>query len=425
MYNIKPRSSFQQGGVANSREMMYNQLMQQGVLGDMSFEEFQNIPPEQLNQVLQQARGQQQAQQGGQPMPQMSLGSRVTLPNDPNQVKHLTMHNHGFRDTRQYGGPIEGIDPAEEYAYMNSEPDLKPIYGELADAKNEATKQKNKATAMNAAKGVAGAGSLIANSFTDDTKSAHDTGNVVGGIAGDTLSGFASGGWMGAAAGLTGGVIDAVQGQAAQQKLIDQNFKADSVGQLGSSLNTAAYGKRVNKRQRNMIALGERIEVNNMRNRGLFNTPHSSKAITGGGMRNAGQKGLAQPYWNDRKKAAEGFSSKRGNAQNTHIYNPAPQTYGQGLHGYGHLQNADIALLNREKAAYGMTSYNPAYNQPSAAKMAPKGIMNTGANIPMHLNSHAGNNAYRDYMMFGGMPKQQMVASPGSQVYAKSINPYT
>lgn len=62
MYNRNNRNSYQDGGMP-SREELFTALSERGALGDMSFEEFSQIPPDQINQILQSM--QQEMRYGG------------------------------------------------------------------------------------------------------------------------------------------------------------------------------------------------------------------------------------------------------------------------------------------------------------------------------------------------------------------------
>ena len=62
------RNRYQQGGAADSRQQIFMALSQQGLLGEMSFEEFQQIPPQELRQMLQGIQQQMQGQGQGQEM---------------------------------------------------------------------------------------------------------------------------------------------------------------------------------------------------------------------------------------------------------------------------------------------------------------------------------------------------------------------
>jgi len=313
--------------------------------------------------------------------PTMAMGQRIPMPFDMNQAYHMTMQNHNHRDTMQYGGfnqnygqpnyggnnmlayggrgiyqiggdymgPLEE-EPLETEGMLSDEPELRPIYSDPEQ------KAKRKKAGKAAAQGAAAVGAAASPLLGEDA----------GGVTGDVLSAAPGGPIAMAAAGIGSG-IDLMQKKKADKLLGDQNFAADSGMVFG---NTAAYGARTHmnyggisqEQQRQMMALGESLEVQSMKNRGLFNGNGSSKTNASGGFREAGNPNV-QGWWNDKPAMANGgFSSKRGNAAT-----PA--------HMYG--------------------------------SRAPQGIADTGS----YMGDVAyGNNAYRQYMQDGNRLQQNLEA---------------
>jgi hypothetical protein len=338
MYNYDPRSSYQEGGAAqgpqapNSRMNIYNMLKEQGIIGDMPYEQFAQLPPQQLNQLMEQVR-QSQSQPQGQPemggpqqMPQMSLGSRVPMPLDSNQVRHLTQPNHTWRDTHMYGSRTKmyygGMDDNEATGQTTAtQPNLEPIYGDdptLGAA--EPNMNKGQGLSKQAGQGLAGmgltaAGGLLGNmgDSRESATTARNKASTIGSSAAQgAASGMAFGPWgalAGAGIGAVMGGIDSVNAEAAEQDQLREANKATNVGALGSSL--AAYGKRTSPADSrypsgpfnpvsptsmaDKIALAERIEVE--RRKRNPRSRYSGKLGTGG-IRNAGSRRVT-PFFND------------------------------------------------------------------------------------------------------------------------------
>ena len=293
IYMAGSRSSYQGGGQApeggNPQMEIYQMLQQRGILGDMSFEQFSQMPPQEVRQLMQQVQQSQQPQEQpqqnmqpemGQEIPMASMGTRIPLPIDQNQVEHLTMANHTFSDEMAYGGRgymqygerIEPLDSGAEEAYMSGEPELEPIYGEdPAERPNTSGNAGNTATQIGGA--VTGMGAGILKGIKNNKKTASSAENVAGDVGGGMLEGATAGAAFGplgmlagAAAGGVMGGIDNANAYAAEQEMLRDANKANNVGGLGSSL--AAYGIRTRKKymRPDKIALGERLEVERMRN---------------------------------------------------------------------------------------------------------------------------------------------------------------
>jgi len=258
-------------GADDSRMQIYQALMSKGMLGDMSYEEFQQIPPQQLRQMLQ---GVQQMMCGGRSKYQM--GDRTGM----GDVDTMSMGNDM--------GPMEGMnDNSNNPSTMGSVKTKKPVNQGAINA------------GMQAGLGAVGTGFA---SMGDDKSSAGTTKNVAS-TMGSNIANYASmgsvaGPWgalAGAGVGAVMGGIDVAQANEKEQKQMQEAQKADNVGTLGTSLNplVAAYGARV----------AEQGVINRMRNRvdnyqNHIGEGRYSQMSRPGGVGYAGQNQVPR-YFND------------------------------------------------------------------------------------------------------------------------------
>ena len=262
---------YQQGGaIDDSREQIYNALMQQGVLGGMSYEEFQSMPPQQLRQLMQGVRQ------------QMETGDRT--PSGPTMGPAGQL-NSGIGA----GGPtIMGTPPTGEGGQETGD-------GFNMGALNAGIQGTTMATGM--------IGSAIKNP-TNSTGSAENVaGDVMGGAANGATAGAAFGPWGALIGGVAGGVMGGVnnaQGQAKEKALVEAGQRGSNVGSLGTQLNpmVAAYGARI----------AERSLVNKMQNRAdnpqYYDGNYSTRNKAGAGVSTAGMHNGR--YFNDRQTYQEG-----------------------------------------------------------------------------------------------------------------------
>lgn len=253
------RNRYEQGGAADSRQQIFMALSQQGLIGEMSFEEFQQIPPQELRQMLQSIQQQMQGQemQGQeQEMVQAQYGLRSS--NIPPYYNSRAMYQESGNTTGssdydanpEYDdqGNLIKKDPEKEEIDWNKD----NVYGTLS------TKMSGELTSE-----VAG---IAKEQFKGEgDKSAGNVGLNALSAAGQGASAGAEFGPLGAIGGGVGGAAVSLIGDLAVETPGDSTYTANQAGGLGTSLipELAAHGMRTPQQAEQSAIFAARNRANN------------------------------------------------------------------------------------------------------------------------------------------------------------------
>lgn len=391
------------GAMDDSRASLYDALSQQGLLGEMSFEEFQSLPPQHLRQLMQGIRQ------------QMQMGGDVQAP---------TMGPSGqlMNGTGSGGANIggDGVLAPRQHTGMGRQFQGQP------ELNNQPTQQKKGVNQGLVNAGIMGGSQLVggfAGMMKNNKKSAGSTENVAGDIVGGAAEGAATGAafgpWgalIGAGVGGVMGGINNSQAQTKENTLMAERQQAENVGSLGTQLNpeVAAYGTRI----------AERSLVNTMKNRAdnpnLYEGNYSYKNKAGSGVSRAGFND--GHYFNDRPNAQNGANipshwSKPVKPQVIFDeYFKSPWDRSNKFSDYKRAENAKYAeIMERNKAkqaAYdaNMNVYNQDMTDLGSLANMYHSLNNAQGPAPVYTPEndlyrtagHAGNPYYRESRQYGG-----------------------
>ena len=253
------RSTFPMGGGTDgNRQQLYEALMQKGALGEMSYEEFAQIPPQQLRQMLQQMQGQMQGAQ------QMSHGGRPSYQGD------LTDEDREA---------VVGISDAFGQTTSNPE-SAKWLEDEEQRKEDLVNKRAEKRANTDYAGILAGAGQA-SGLATGLAGSAISSGDTTGGdysgtkVGGNLLSaageGFTQGGLFGGIASTGLAAVDMLAGADARGKAAARDQEGANIGTTGTRLNPEVAANTIAQYGLRTPGMAERNMVNKMRMRA--NTP--------------------------------------------------------------------------------------------------------------------------------------------------------
>jgi hypothetical protein len=268
------RNRYQQGGATDSRQQIFMALSQQGLLGEMSFEEFQQIPPQELRQMLQgiqqqmQGQGQGQEMQGqqmqgqGQEMVQAQYGLRSS--NIPPYYNSRAMYQNSGNTTGSADYDIEEEEEDQTKTIRKAEKVVNKNNREEVDW-NKGNKYGNLSTKLSGDLTNIGAGIAKEQFNTEGGRSAGNVGANAAAAFGQGASAGAAMGPVGAAVMGTGAAAGSLIGDLAVATPGDSTYTANQAGTLGTSLvpTTAAYGMRTPQQAEQSAIAAARNRANN------------------------------------------------------------------------------------------------------------------------------------------------------------------
>ena len=219
MYYNYNKFKYQYGGRADFLYDAYSKLAQSGLIGNMRFEDFSQLPPDKQEELI----------------------TRLSTSN-------LNQYRYGGRYKAQVG--TQFLNQPQQAVQGSTQQNQGNVAGNLMSWGSNA--QLKSGLAGLGAAGAQMLGSTIAGDAKADTARAF-TGNIVGGIGSGAAAGAAFGPigmGVGAALGAIKGTVDSIHAKNLYREGLEEDKKATKIGELKSSYNpqlsSLRYGGRTN-----------------------------------------------------------------------------------------------------------------------------------------------------------------------------------